>query len=144
MRRYSFMQGRYNSFDVLEVELLERLKARGCSPPSAGTVQWTGSSKDTGEISSSDEAVSKSPSCNPWRISFDPCLRSGTKGSPGTDGISLWSGIYYLLFPVHARRLAWKTGRQCPCRFYPGSHHTICLYHADWRRCFHATKERDD
>lgn len=33
------MQGRYNSFDVLEVELLERLKSRGCSPPSAGTVQ---------------------------------------------------------------------------------------------------------
>lgn len=35
-----------------------------------------------------------------------PYLRSGTKGSPGADGISLWSGIYYLLFPVHARRMA--------------------------------------
>lgn len=138
------MQGRYNSFDVLEVELLERLKARGCSPPSAGTVQWTGSSKDTGEISSSDEAVSKASTCDSWWIPFDPCFRAGAKGSVGTDGIPLRPGLHHLLFPVHAGRLAWKIRRQCPCRFHPWPYHPICLYHADWRGCFNAAKEKDD
>lgn len=33
---------------------------------------------------------------------FDPYLQSGTKESPGTDGISLWPSIHHLLFPVNA------------------------------------------